>query len=60
MINQDNIQVRVVSGGIYLSVKTDKSEYGQFYNTVDFQHSLFVDSVSEAKRRFIQFYNKFE
>ena len=26
MINQDNIQVRVVSGGIYLSVKTDKSE----------------------------------
>lgn len=60
MITKSIIKTRYTVGGVYLSAKTDKGDYGQHYNTFDKTKPSFVPDVDTAKERFIAFYNQFE
>ncbi len=60
MITQDKIKITARKDGIYLSAKTDKGDYGQFYNTIHPDRNNFVANKYLAMQRFMAFYNQFE
>ncbi len=60
MIIESEIKVETKKDGIYLSTKTNKGDYGQFYNTIHPDRNNFVANSYLAKQRFMAFYDKFE
>ena len=60
MIKEHKIKIETKKDGIYLSTKTAKGDYGQFYNTVHPNKNNFVANIYLAKQRFMTFYNQYE
>ena len=58
MIKYQNIKVKFNGNGtIYLSAKTSKCKYEQWYTFVDNKSNVFIKNVEEAKNHFMKFYN---
>ena len=60
MILRQDIKTSTKQDGVYLSAKTERGNYGQFYNTVHPDRANYMPNIETAKQRFINFYNQFE
>ena len=60
MINVNRIKVKHTDYGLYLTTQTKKSKYGQAYSIGKPNKPNNVNSIDEAKSRFIKFYNQYE
>ena len=60
MITENIIKIRYILDGVHLSAKTEKGNYGQYYNMKDKTKPSFAIDLKTAIKKFMAFYNKFE